>query len=270
MHVRWLTSEKTAKAVAVESHSVVTGDAGMAPGRSLFIGRKVLFIVLALTRKEIPFKIIPILVFVQKENKYMDIENEEVMEMAEIKVDDVLDCKGLACPMPVVRTKKAVENLQAGQVLEVQATDHGSLADLKGWATRTGHQYLGSKEAGDVLHHYLRKADPDEQKEENRFADQIKNEELQGKLDDNNVLILDVREQAEYAFNHIPGAKLIPFGELEQRLDELDKEQEICVVCRTSNRSDMACHMLAEKGFSKVKNVVPGMSEWEGPVEGEA
>ena len=53
-------------------------------------------------------------------------------------------------------------------------------------------------------------------------------------------LILDVREAAEYAFGHIPGAKSIPMGELESRLEELNKEQEIYVICRTGKRSDLA------------------------------
>ena len=73
--------------------------------------------------------------------------------------------------------------------------------------------------------------------------------------------ILDVREEAEYAFNHIPNAISIPFGELESRLNELNKEQEIYVVCRTGNRSDVAAQKLAENWLSaNVYNVVPGMS----------
>ena len=61
-----------------------------------------------------------------------------------IKTNSVLDAKGLACPMPIVRTKKAMNGLEAGEVLEVQATDKGSTADMKAWAESTGHQYLGT------------------------------------------------------------------------------------------------------------------------------
>ena len=53
-------------------------------------------------------------------------------------------------------------------------------------------------------------------------------------------------------------------GELEKRIDELNKEAEIFVVCRTGNRSDLAAQKLTEKGFTKVINVVPGMSQWIG------
>ncbi|EGL82350.1 SirA-like domain-containing protein [Caldalkalibacillus thermarum TA2.A1] len=186
-----------------------------------------------------------------------------------IKADKVLDCQGLSCPMPIVRTKKAIEELQPGQVLEIQATDRGSLADLQGWAKSTGHHYLGTKEEGDVLIHYVRKADPGEVKPETKFPHVIPNEELAQKLNQENITVLDVREPAEYAFGHIPGARSIPLGELEDRLQELNPEETIYVVCRTGNRSDMAAKILADKGFKQVFNVVPGMSEWNGPTEKE-
>ncbi|MVO99910.1 sulfurtransferase TusA family protein [Paenibacillus lutrae] len=188
--------------------------------------------------------------------------------MSSIKADQVVDARGLACPMPIVRTKKSIEQLQSGQVLEVQATDKGSLADLKSWARTTGHQYLGSNQEGDVLHHFIRKSDPSEVKEARLFPYTLSNEELQQKLQDNpQTRVLDVREPAEYAFGRIPGAISIPFGELEQRLGELNPEEELHVVCRTGRRSDMAAQLLTEKGFKQIKNVVPGMSEWNGSQE---
>ncbi|MEI2400959.1 sulfurtransferase TusA family protein, partial [Paenibacillus phytohabitans] len=66
--------------------------------------------------------------------------------MEPLKTNSVLDAKGLACPMPIVKTKKAMNHLEGGQVLEVLATDKGSKADLKAWAESTGHQYLGTLE----------------------------------------------------------------------------------------------------------------------------
>jgi rhodanese-related sulfurtransferase/TusA-related sulfurtransferase len=181
-----------------------------------------------------------------------------------IKTDNVLDAKGLACPMPIVKTKKAVKELLPGQVVEVQATDKGSTADLKAWAKSSGHQYLGTVEEGDVLKHYVRKASSEEEKPEIKHPHVINNDDLQNKLNANeDIVVVDVREHAEYAFNHIPGAISIPMGELENRLGELNKDDEVYVVCRTGNRSDMAAQKLAEKGFTKVMNVVPGMSQWE-------
>lgn len=185
-----------------------------------------------------------------------------------IKADKELDAKGLACPMPIVKTKKAMEEIQSGQVLEVQATDKGSLADIQAWSKSTGHQYLGTKEEGNILKHYLRKADPSEIKEEIKYPHITTNEELQKKLESGEkVNVLDVREHAEYSFNRIPGSKHIPLGELEARLAELNPEEVLHVVCRTGNRSDLAAQQLTEKGFKNVKNVLPGMMKWTGSTE---
>ncbi|MEI3604483.1 sulfurtransferase TusA family protein [Pseudogracilibacillus sp. SE30717A] len=187
--------------------------------------------------------------------------------MKEIASNYVLDAKGLACPMPIVKTKKAIQNLEAGEVIEVQATDKGSKADLQAWATSAGHDYLGTVENGDVLKHYLRKASGEE-KLEKKHPHVISNDELAEKLSSHEELIvLDVREQAEYIFSHIPKAKSIPFGELDNRLNELNAESPIYVVCRTGNRSDLAAQKLTEKGFKNVVNVVPGMINWKGKTE---
>ncbi len=53
--------------------------------------------------------------------------------MRAIKANLLLDAKGLSCPMPIVKTKKAMKDLEAGQVMEVQATDKGSKADIQAW-----------------------------------------------------------------------------------------------------------------------------------------
>ncbi|AUS08797.1 hypothetical protein C1X05_08025 [Laceyella sacchari] len=187
-----------------------------------------------------------------------------------IKVDVQLDCKRLSCPMPIVRTKKMMDQLEPGQVIEVQATDPGSLADIQGWAKSTGHQYLGTKQEGEVLKHYLRKASESELQEERKFPHVIQNEEFLKKLDCNEgFFLLDVREPAEYAFGHIPGAYSIPFGQLEERMNEIPKDQFIYVICRSGTRSDMAAQQLTKHGFTNVVNVVPGMSKWSGPVDHE-
>lgn len=180
-----------------------------------------------------------------------------------IKANMTLDAKGLACPMPIVRTKKTIETLEAGQVLEIQATDKGSTADLKAWSDRVGHQYIGTIEEGDVLKHYVRKSSQAEEAEK-KHPHVISNDDLQKKISANeNVVIVDVRESAEFAFHSIPGAISIPLGELEERMRELNAGDEIYVVCRTGSRSDLAAQALTEKGFSNVINVVPGMSQWK-------
>lgn len=184
--------------------------------------------------------------------------------MNSLKTDLLVDAKELACPMPIVRTKKAMNEIEAGQVLEIQATDKGSKADMQAWAKSSGHHYLGTLEEGDVLKHYLRKSS-NEESIERKHPHVTSNEDLEQKLEArDNIVVLDVRESAEYAFNHIPNAISIPLGELDERVSELNQHDEIYVVCRTGSRSDLASQKLAEKGFTKVYNVVPGMSDWLG------
>ncbi|BCB03867.1 UPF0033 protein YrkF [Bacillus sp. KH172YL63] len=188
--------------------------------------------------------------------------------MKTIESNFVLDAKGLACPMPIVKTKKAMKDLEAGQVIEIQATDKGSKADLQAWAKSTGHDYLGTIEEGDVLKHFVRKSSGEDALERKHEA-VTDNGTLASKLSDEDTVVVDVREKAEYAFKHIPGAVSIPLGELDERAEELNKDKTIYVVCRTGNRSDMAAQQLSQKGFTNVVNVVPGMSEWNGDVESD-
>lgn len=183
-----------------------------------------------------------------------------------IKSDVQLDAKGLACPMPIVKTKKAMNEVAEGQVLEVQATDKGSVADLAAWCKTVGHQYIGSQEKDGVFYHYLRKCNTEANEQlEKKFEHTISNDELV----QSEGIILDVREAAEYAFGHIPGAISIPMGELSSRLNELDKEQQINIICRTGTRSDLAAQQLAAAGFKKIKNVLPGMNHYNGQLEKE-
>jgi rhodanese-related sulfurtransferase/TusA-related sulfurtransferase len=185
-----------------------------------------------------------------------------------IHVNHILDAKGLFCPMPIVKTKKTMDELLPGQVLEVQATDKGSIVDIQSWATKTGHTYLGNQIHDEVIHHYLQKAHPSDVKPEQKHPISITNDEFRAKLEQtkDDLLIIDVREPAEFAFGHIPGALSLPLGILEERINTLDPAKNIYVICRTSNRSDMAAHMLSTKGFARVTIIIPGMSEWTGPV----
>ena len=57
-----------------------------------------------------------------------------------------LDASGLACPMPVVRTRQAIEQLASGEVLEVISTDRGSLQDIPAWAESTGNAVIEQRE----------------------------------------------------------------------------------------------------------------------------
>lgn len=73
-------------------------------------------------------------------------------------VTETLDATGLSCPMPVVRTKQAVDGLAEGDVLEVVATDPGSMSDVAGWAEATaGVQLLDQVDEGETYRHFVRK-----------------------------------------------------------------------------------------------------------------
>jgi tRNA 2-thiouridine synthesizing protein A len=72
--------------------------------------------------------------------------------------DKVVDCKGLNCPMPVIKTKKAIEEIEPGQVLRVEATDKGALNDMPAFAKRTGNEIVGSSEENGVFIFYIKKA----------------------------------------------------------------------------------------------------------------
>jgi tRNA 2-thiouridine synthesizing protein A len=75
-----------------------------------------------------------------------------------IDVTETLDVKGASCPMPVVKTKSAIDELAEGEVLEVLATDSGSMSDIDGWANGTdGVSLLDQVEDGDVYKHYVEK-----------------------------------------------------------------------------------------------------------------
>lgn len=73
-----------------------------------------------------------------------------------ITSDVTLDCKGLICPMPILKAKKAIGKMQSGQVLEILSTDKGTRNDLPAFAKKGGHEYLGEKEDDGFIRFYLK------------------------------------------------------------------------------------------------------------------
>ncbi|MEI2406321.1 sulfurtransferase TusA family protein [Niallia taxi] len=69
----------------------------------------------------------------------------------------VLDAKGLACPMPIVKTKKAMVDIETGEVLEVHTTDKGAINDLTAWAKSGGHELIKHEDDNGVLKFWLKK-----------------------------------------------------------------------------------------------------------------
>lgn len=81
------------------------------------------------------------------------------------------------------------------------------------------------------------------------------------------MIILDVRTEQEYKDGHIPGSILIPLQELEDRLDELNKEEKYLIVCRSGNRSAQASEILVSNGFLHITNMQGGMLDWKYDIE---
>jgi rhodanese-related sulfurtransferase len=82
-------------------------------------------------------------------------------------------------------------------------------------------------------------------------------------LRDAGAFVLDVREPDEWAQVHIPGAVLIPLGELPGRLAEVPRDRDVVVVCRTGHRSDIGRTMLRQAGFSRATSMDGGVTEWQ-------
>jgi len=81
--------------------------------------------------------------------------------------------------------------------------------------------------------------------------------------DSGEIAVIDVREAWEYEAGHIPGAALIPLGELEERIDEVPRDVPVVLVCRSDNRSGQALSLLRRQGFDNLSNMMGGMLAWE-------
>lgn len=75
----------------------------------------------------------------------------------EIKVDHVVDTKGLNCPMPVLKVKKALDSLKTGEVLEVITTDPGAREDIPALIRRLKQELIATKEDRGIVYFYIRK-----------------------------------------------------------------------------------------------------------------
>ena len=74
-----------------------------------------------------------------------------------ITPDQTLDCSGMACPMPILKTKKAVDSLQLGQILKMIATDPGATSDMEAWTKKTGHELVASEQENGKFIFYIKR-----------------------------------------------------------------------------------------------------------------
>jgi len=77
--------------------------------------------------------------------------------MSEVVCNMELNCEGLNCPLPILKTKKAIDSLNSGEILKMTATDPGSVNDMASWANRTGHELVSHTEAANVHTFLIRK-----------------------------------------------------------------------------------------------------------------
>ncbi len=78
--------------------------------------------------------------------------------MSDVTVASTLDCQGMQCPLPVIKTAQAMKTIAVGEVLELLATDPGVEPDMKAWSSRTGNELVGISNDGGVFHVLLRRA----------------------------------------------------------------------------------------------------------------
>ncbi len=75
-----------------------------------------------------------------------------------MQADETLDCFGLMCPMPIIKTAQAVKKMKIDQVLEIVATDKGIKQDMPAWCKTTGNECLAIEDSGEDIKVYVRKA----------------------------------------------------------------------------------------------------------------
>jgi|TARA_B100000470_G_scaffold208388_1_gene185143 tRNA 2-thiouridine synthesizing protein A len=78
--------------------------------------------------------------------------------MNDIAFDQELDCRGLNCPLPILKTKKSMDGMSRGEVLKMTSTDPGSQNDITAWVSRTGNELLSAGDNGGDFVYYIKKS----------------------------------------------------------------------------------------------------------------
>ena len=84
-------------------------------------------------------------------------ETGKKKDMNSVRPDEVLDCFGLLCPMPIIQTAQMIKTMKFGQVLEVVSTDEGIKEDMQAWCRQTGQEFLGLVEEEGIYKVYVKK-----------------------------------------------------------------------------------------------------------------
>ena len=79
-------------------------------------------------------------------------------ELQALNADKVVDARGTACPGPLLAAKKAIAEISSGQIMEILSADEGTRKDIPKWATKKGHEYLGTIEESGYFKIFMKKA----------------------------------------------------------------------------------------------------------------
>jgi tRNA 2-thiouridine synthesizing protein A len=93
----------------------------------------------------------------KKPRRLITTSISEDSDMNDLKVTSTLDTSGKCCPMPMVETNKAIKSLASGDILEIIATDPGTVNDIPSWCNRTGNRLLDTREDDKVYRYYVSK-----------------------------------------------------------------------------------------------------------------
>ena len=110
-------------------------------------------------------------------------------------------------------------------------------------------------------------ADTSNENSGGKLYEDVNVEQAKKLIDNDEVVVIDVRTQEEFAEGHIPNAMLIPVDEIDNVMEEMDKDASYLMVCRSGNRSSTASELLAKNGFQHIKNMEGGMNKWTYEVE---
>jgi TusA-related sulfurtransferase len=91
---------------------------------------------------------------------YKKLSEDKIMtqeELTNLTADKVVDARGTACPGPLLAAKKAIGEMESGQIMEILSTDVGTKRDVPKWATKKGHEYLGDVEDSGYFKIYMKK-----------------------------------------------------------------------------------------------------------------
>jgi tRNA 2-thiouridine synthesizing protein A len=75
-----------------------------------------------------------------------------------MEINERLDCKGLSCPMPIIKLSKVMKKMKSGEILEMVGSDPGSKSDVPAWCKKTGNEFLEVQEAAGVFLFYIKKS----------------------------------------------------------------------------------------------------------------